>query len=63
MLRRLEEAFYEGDWWRSVSDEVISHVLNWESRLFDTTAARGPDGELADTLQTDTVDRLFPPKT
>jgi hypothetical protein len=61
--RRLEEAFYEGDWWRSVSDEVMSHVLNWESRLFFTAAARGPGGELADTLQPDTVDRLFPPQT
>ena len=59
--RRLEQAFYEGEWWKSVSDEVMSHVVTWESRLFDTAAARGPEGELADTLQADTVDRLFPP--
>ena len=59
--RRLEEAFYEGEWWRGVSDEVMSHVVNWESQVFDTAAARGPDGELTDTMQPDTVDRLFPP--
>jgi len=59
--RRLEQAFYQGDWWRNVSDEVMSHVLTWESRLFDTAAARGPDSELADPLQADIVDRLFTP--
>lgn len=59
--RRLEHAFYEGEWWRSVSDEVMSHVVNWESRLFDTAAARGPDDELVDAQQPTTVDRLFPP--
>jgi hypothetical protein len=61
--RRLEQAFYQGDWWRNVSDEVMSHVLTWESRLFNTAVVRGPDGELADAMHSDTVDRLFPPTT
>ena len=37
--RRLEKAFYEGEWWRSVSEEVMTHVVTWESRLFETAAA------------------------
>jgi hypothetical protein len=59
--RRLEQAFYEAEWWRSVSEEVMSHVVTWESRLFDTAAARGPDTELVDAQQPDTMDRLFLP--
>jgi hypothetical protein len=59
--QRLEEAFYAGDWWRSVSDEVMSHVVNWESRLMQTVAVtQGSDG-LLDVLQPDVdVEELFP---
>lgn len=59
--QQLEEAFYAGDWWRSVSDEVMSHVVNWESRLMQTVAVtQGSDG-LLDVLQPDVdVEELFP---
>jgi hypothetical protein len=59
--RRLEEAFYEGEWWRSVSDEVMSHVVTWESRLCSTAAVRGPTGKLIDTLRPDAAEPLFSP--
>src|SRR5436190_21209381 len=58
--RRTEEAFYEGDWWKSVSDEVMSHVVNWESRLM-RTAPVGSHGGLIDVNQADVdLAPLFP---
>jgi len=39
----------------------MSHVQIWESRLFETAGACGPDGELVGAQQPDTINRLFPP--
>ena len=49
------------DWWRSVSDEVMSHVANWESRLLQTAAVTNASGALVDVLEPETdLGPLFP---
>ena len=58
---RLEQAFYEGEWWPNVSDEVMSHVANWESRLLQTAAVTNASGALVDVLEPETdLGPLFP---
>jgi hypothetical protein len=58
--RRLEAEFYEGEWWKSVGDEVMGDVLNWESRLMQTAAVGSPGG-LMDVLEPNAdIEPLFP---